>query len=293
MEEITKTDLPLKLHGRGKVRDIYDLGDKILLIATDRISAFDSILPNGIPHKGEVLNKISAFWFENTKDIITNHMITTDVNKYPEELKKHKDILEGRSMLVKKTQPLPIECVARGYLAGSGWTEYQQKQSVCGIQLPKGLVESDKLPETIFTPATKAESGHDINISFEETTEIVGEETAEKLRNTTIQLYEKADKHAESRGIIICDTKFEFGILNDEVILIDEALTPDSSRFWPKKTYRPGGPQKSYDKQYVRDYLLEIKWNKEPPAPQLPEKVIQETSKKYIEAYEQLTGKKL
>ncbi len=293
MDVITRTDLPLKLHGRGKVRDIYDLGDKLLLIATDRISAFDSILPNGIPHKGEVLNKISAYWFQNTKAIIPNHMITTDVDKYPAELQKHRTVLEGRSMLVKKTRPLPVECVARGYLAGSGWSEYKKTSSVCGIKLPKGLVESGRLPEPIFTPSTKAESGHDINISFEETARIVGLETAEKLRETTLKIYGLAAKKAETKGIIICDTKFEFGLLDGKLILIDEALTPDSSRFWPKDSYNPGGPQKSYDKQYVRDYLIRIKWDKEPPAPKLPEDVVSETSKKYVEAYERITGKKI
>ncbi len=293
MNVVLETNLPFKLHGRGKVRDIYDLGDNLLMVVTDRISAFDSILPNGIPKKGEVLNKISAYWFTQMEDIIPNHMITIDVSEYPKELRDHADVLEGRSMLVKKTAPLPIECVARGYLAGSGWKEYNEDGKVCGIRLPKGLVESSKLPQPIFTPATKAESGHDINISFEKTCKIIGEDVATKLRDTTLAIYSKARDYAEEKEIIICDTKFEFGILGGEVILIDECLTPDSSRFWPAKSYKPGGPQKSYDKQYVRDYLLEIKWDKEPPAPQLTEEVITNTTKKYVEAYEIITGKKL
>jgi phosphoribosylaminoimidazole-succinocarboxamide synthase len=293
MEAVTAVDLPFRLHGRGKVRDIYDLGDKLLLIATDRISAFDSVLPNGIPYKGEVLNRISEFWFEYMKDVIPNHMISTDVLDYPSELAEYRELLEGRSMIVKKASSLPVECIARGYLAGSGWSEYMESQSVCGIKLPPGLQESSRLPETIYTPSTKAESGHDINISFEETVDIVGSEIAGLLREKTIALYEKARDYADSKGIIICDTKFEFGLMDGELILIDEALTPDSSRFWPKATYEPGGPQQSYDKQYVRDYLLGINWDKSPPAPELPADVVSETSKKYLEAYELLTGKKI
>ena len=293
MTVILETDLPFKLHGRGKVRDIYDLGDKLLIVVTDRISAFDCILPNGIPRKGDVLNQISAFWFENTADIVKNHVISTDVDEYPSELQDHRDVLAGRSMLVQKTEPLPIECVARGYLAGSGWKEYKESGSVCGIKLPEGLVESDKLPEAIFTPATKAESGHDINISFDEAAKIVGPDIAEKVKKLTLGLYEFAASLANEKGIIICDTKFEFGKLDGEIILIDEALTPDSSRFWPKDDYEPGRSQKSYDKQYVRDYLESLDWDKTPPAPKLPEDVVSGTSRKYIDAFERISGRKM
>lgn len=293
MAVVLETNIPYPVFGRGKVRDVYDLGDKLLIVVTDRISAFDSILPNGIPKKGEVLNKISKYWFNQTKDIIPNHMITTDVKEYPKDLRRYSDLLVERSMLVKKTKPLPIECVARGYLAGSGWKEYLENGRVCGIELPKGLKESDKLPKTIYTPATKAESGHDINISYEESVEIVGEEIAKKVRDATIKLYEFAAEKTNENGIIICDTKFEFGILDGELILIDEALTPDSSRFWPKDSYVPGGAQKSYDKQYVRDYLIGINWDREPPAPELTNEVIENTSKKYIQAYELITGETL
>jgi phosphoribosylaminoimidazole-succinocarboxamide synthase len=290
---VLETKLPAKLLGRGKVRDVYDLGENLLIVATDRISAFDSILPNGIPRKGEVLNKLSAYWFQKTKDIVENHMISIELEDFPKELQKHGETLEGRSMLVKKTKPLPIECVVRGYLSGSGWKEYKKNGEICGIKLPKDLVESDRLPAPIFTPTTKAESGHDLNITFYDVINTIGPEKAEKLRDNAIRIYETASKSVEEKGIIIADTKFEFGEIDGEIILIDEALTPDSSRFWPLDKYQPGGPQPSYDKQYVRDYLEAIKWNKEPPAPMLPPEVVAETSKKYVEAYEKITGKRL
>jgi phosphoribosylaminoimidazole-succinocarboxamide synthase len=293
MATVLETDLPLPLHGRGKVRDIYDLGDRLLMVASDRISAFDSVLPNGIPRKGEVLNRLSAYWFNETRDIVGNHMVSINVDDFPKELKGRRDVLTGRSMLVEKTDPLPVECVARGYLAGSGWRDYRANGSVCGIKLPKGLVESDRLPEPIFTPATKAESGHDINITYDEVAGIVGEEVAAKIKDITLRIYGKAVDEVESKGIIISDTKFEFGLKDGEVVLIDEVLTPDSSRFWPKDSYKPGGPQLSYDKQYVRDYLESIKWGKEPPAPRLPEDVVAETSRKYLEAYRLITGQDL
>jgi len=293
MPVILETSLPARLIGRGKVRDVYDLGDRLLIVATDRISAFDSVLPNGIPRKGEVLNKLSAWWFAHTGDIVANHMVSLDVGEYPAVLRGHAGVLEGRSMLVAKAKPLPVECVVRGYLSGSGWKEYNKTGSICGIKLPKGLVESDRLPEPVFTPTTKAERGHDLNVTYGEVEGIVGAETAAKIRDYTLRIYAKAAKAAESRGIIIADTKFEFGMKGGRVILIDEALTPDSSRFWPMDSYRPGGPQKSFDKQYVRDYLEEIRWNKEPPAPMLPENVVLETSRKYVEAYEKITGRKL
>ncbi len=293
MDVVLETELPLKLHGRGKVRDIYDLDDRLLMVASDRISAFDSVLPNGIPRKGEVLNKISAYWFQETEDIIPNHMITIDVDEMPEEVQKHRDVVEGRSMLVDKTEPLPIECVARGYLAGSAWKEYQETGAICGIELPEGLVESDKLTETIFTPATKAESGHDINITYERVEEIVGKGLAAQMRDATLRIFDEASKKVEEKGIIVSDTKFEFGLRDGELVLIDEVLTPDSSRFWPKESYEPGGPQKSYDKQYVRDYLESIKWSKEPPAPELPDEVVAGTTDKYVEAYRLITGGEL
>jgi len=282
----------MKLLSRGKVRDIYDLGDKLLIVSTDRISAFDCVLPNGIPNKGRVLTKLSEFWFTKLKHIVGNHMISTDVSDYPAEARRHRKTIEGRSMLVKKAKVIPIECVARGYLAGSGWKEYQKDSSVCSIKLPEGLLESSRLPKTIFTPATKASTGHDINVNRDVAAAMVGRETVEKLNKVTVRLYEEACRHAEERGIIIADTKFEFGMLNEEIILIDEALTPDSSRFWPKKEYKPGGPQKSFDKQYVRDYLENLNWDKQPPAPRLPQDVVKETSRKYIEAYRLLTDEK-
>jgi len=295
MDEIVlETNFPnLKLASRGKVRDIYDLGEKLLVVSTDRLSAFDCVLPTGIEHKGRVLNSLSAFWFRKLAKIVDNHLITTDVDEYPKEARQHKKILEGRSMLVKKAKVVPIECVARGYLAGSGWKEYKADGTICGIRPPAGLHESDRLPETIFTPSTKAKTGHDMNISIEQAAIIAGRKTAEALEKNTKKLYEAACKHAEPKGIIIADTKFEFGIRDGKLLLIDEALTPDSSRFWPKDSYAPGGPQKSFDKQYVRDYLEEIGWDKKPPAPPLPADVAAETSRKYLEAYERLTGEKL
>jgi len=284
------SEYPLK--ARGKVRDIYDLGDSLLFIASDRISAFDYVLPNPIPDKGKVLTQISLFWFHLVRDIVDNHLITADFNKFPDKLKKYSD-LAGRSMIVKKAEMFPVECVARGYLSGSGWKEYQQTQAVCGIKLPAGLRDSDVLPEPIFTPATKETTGHDINISIEEAGKIIGKETAERLRDLTLSIYKAASKHGEKHGIIIADTKFEFGMYEGKIILCDEVLTPDSSRFWPHDTYTPGQAQKSLDKQYVRDYLEKIKWNKQPPAPQLPDEVVQETSRKYRDIYKRITGHEL
>ncbi|MGB9627230.1 MAG: phosphoribosylaminoimidazolesuccinocarboxamide synthase [Thermodesulfobacteriota bacterium] len=284
----------LKLKGRGKVRDIYDLGDQLLIVATDRISAFDVVMPNPIPDKGRILTQLSKFWFELTKEIVPNHVISTEVEEYPEICQPYQEILRDRSMLVVKTEVIPVECVVRGYLSGSGWEEYQRTGEVCGISLPKGLVESSKLEKPIFTPATKAEVGlHDENITFERVEEMVGKELAKKLKTLSIAIYEKARDFAETRGILIADTKMEFGIKGGNLLLIDELLTPDSSRFWPKDEYRPGGSQKSFDKQFLRDYLLSLRWNKTPPAPELPEEVIQRTREKYLEAYERLVGRPL
>ena len=284
----------LTLKGRGKVRDIYDLGDRLLIVATDRMSAFDVVMPNPIPDKGKVLTQLSRFWFDLTKEIISNHVISTEVKDFPPECRIYQEDLNGRSMLVLKTDPLPVECVVRGYLSGSGWEEYKKTGEVCGISLPKGLVESSKLEEPIFTPSTKAEQGlHDENISFEKMEKIVGKDLAQRLRAVTVAVYQKARDFAEQRGILIADTKMEFGIKDGKLILIDELLTPDSSRFWPKDGYRPGGSQKSFDKQYLRDYLLSIKWNKTPPAPQLPDEIVKKTREKYLEAYERLVGKPL
>jgi len=281
-------------HRQGKVRDIYELDDQLLLIATDRISAFDYVLGSGIPDKGKVLTQLSAFWFDQTRDIVPNHLMTTDVARYPAELRDAADVLDGRSMLVRKTNPVPIECVARGYLSGSGWKDYRETGAVCGIPLPAGLRESDRLPEPIFTPATKATSGHDVNISQAEAGRIVGERLVATLRDLTLQLYAFGAAHAESRGIILADTKFEFGLTDGErVMLIDEVMTPDSSRYWPKDGYAPGGPQPSFDKQYVRDYLEQIKWNKQPPVPSLPDDVVRRTRDKYLEAFRRLTGKEV
>jgi len=288
-------DLPgIKLFKKGKVRNVFDLGDSLLLVASDRISAFDSVMPNGIPDKGKILTQISAFWFDFTKSIIDNHLISTDVNAFPKEITIHEDIkkvLAKRSMLTKKTDSIDIECVARGYISGSAWKEYQQSGSVCGIKLPAGLKESDKLPEPIFTPATKAATGHDENISEAKMMDIIGKEDGTFLKEKTLAIYNAARDFADSKGIIIADTKFEFGKLDNKIILIDEILTPDSSRFWPKDTYKPGGAQPSYDKQFVRDYLISIKWDKEPPAPRLSEEVCVKTREKYLEAYKKLTGK--
>ncbi len=291
---ITSTNFPdLKLFKRGKVRDIYDLGDNLLIVSTDRISCFDVVLPNGIPHKAEVLTKLSAFWFEFTKDIVPNHFITDNVNLFTENLQKYKQILEGRSMLVKKAQALPVECIVRGYLSGSGWKEYQKSGSVCGIKLPKELKEAEKLPEVIFTPSTKEKAGHDINVTQEYIEKKIGKDTATKLKNTSIALYKKASSYAQTKGIIIADTKFEFGKIENEIILIDEIFTPDSSRFWPKDQYKPGKSQPSFDKQFVRDYLETLGWDKTPPAPQLPKDIIQKTSRKYLQALDMLVKKEL
>ncbi len=286
-----ETDLDgLKLYRRGKVRDVYEYGEHLLLIATDRISAFDVVLPTPIPMKGPVLTQMSRFWFGLIADIVPNHVISADVEEYPQDLKPHRDVLKLRSMLVRKAEMFSVECVARGYLAGSGWKEYRETGSVCGIRLPAGLRECDKLPAPIFTPATKAEFGHDINISFREAGRIVGDDYAARLRDLTLEIYGRAAEYALPRGIVIADAKFEFGIRDGRIILCDEVLTPDSSRFWPRASYRPGRPQPSFDKQFVRDYLESIHFNKQPPGPELPESVVKGTSEKYLEAYRLLTG---
>ena len=291
-EVLLQTDFPnLQLFASGKVRDLYKVGaDRLLFVATDRISAFDYVLATGIPQKGRVLTQLSLFWFDFLKDIVPNHLATADVDQYPEELRAYAGHLRGRSMLVVRADMVPIECVARGYLSGSGWKEYKSTGTVCGIPLPAGLRESDKLPEPIFTPATKAASGHDENISFDRMVQLAGRELSEQLRDLTLKIYRTAADYAERRGIIIADTKFEFGRTARGLVLADEVLTPDSSRFWPKDKYRPGGAQESFDKQYVRDYLESIHWNKQPPAPGLPPEVAAKTSEKYVEAYTQLTG---
>ena len=291
---ILETNLPgIKLLSRGKVRDIYEVGDELLIVATDRISAFDYILPTGIPRKGEVLTQLSLFWFDFLKDVVPTHIITADVETYPEPLPQFRDQLAHRSMLVTRCEMLPVECVARGYLAGSGWKDYQKTGAVCGVKLPPGLQESSRLPEPIFTPATKATSGHDINISFDEAAEMIGRDVAEKVRDLTLDIYSRAAEYARERGIIIADTKFEFGFVDGELVLADEVLTPDSSRFWPADEYEPGRPQRSFDKQYVRDYLESIHWDKKPPAPALPPDVARNTSEKYLEAYRRLSGREL
>jgi phosphoribosylaminoimidazole-succinocarboxamide synthase len=273
------------------VRDIYDLGETLLIVATDRISAFDVVLPNAVPEKGRVLTQISRYWFSKTVDIVRNHLISTDVKDYPAECRKHAAVLEGRSMLVKKSQPLPVECIVRGYLTGSGLKEYRSSGSVCGIKLPPGLTEASRLPEPIFTPSTKAEIGeHDVNVDFKDIVDRVGSNTADKIRKYTLAIYQRACELAEPKGIIIADTKLEFGIYGGDVILIDEVLTPDSSRFWPKKDYREGAVQKSFDKQFVRDYLLSLTWNQKPPAPVLPDEVVRKTSEKYLEVLRMLTS---
>jgi phosphoribosylaminoimidazole-succinocarboxamide synthase len=276
---------------RGKVRDIYELDDMLLIVATDRISAFDVVMPNPIPDKGRILTQISKFWFEKTESIIANHIISTEVPEYPEALKPYAHILEGRSMLVRKAKPVPIECIVRGYISGSGWKSYKESGTICGIKLPSGLVESEKLPDPIFTPSTKEELGaHDINIDFEDAIVIIGKDIADKVRKVSIALYMRGLEVADPRGIIVADTKFEFGLCNGELMLIDEILTPDSSRFWPKDTYNPGGAQNSFDKQYLRDYLLSLNWDQKPPAPELPQEVIDNTRKKYMEALNRLTA---
>ena len=290
---VTKTNFRgIKLFKRGKVRDIYDLNDSLLIIATDRISAFDVVMDDPIPDKGRILTQMSIFWFELLRSIVDNHLIATHPDEYPESLIPYKEDLMERSMLVKKAVPLRIECIVRGYLAGSGWKEYKEKGSICGIPIPSGLKEAERLTEPIFTPSTKAEDGmHDENISFEEAKRIVGRDVAETVRDLSIKIYEFGRRFAEDRGIIIADTKFEFGIYDGEIILIDEALTPDSSRFWPLEEYKPGRPQKSFDKQFLRDYLESIEWSKTPPPPKLPTEIIEKTRQRYIEAYKRLTGK--
>jgi phosphoribosylaminoimidazole-succinocarboxamide synthase len=292
---LLQTDFPdLELHANGKVRDVYQLGsDRLLFVATDRISAFDYVLATGIPHKGRVLTQISLFWFDFLRDVVPNHLITADVERYPAAVRKYDDQLRGRSMMVVRGDMVPIECVVRGYISGSAWKEYQASGKVCGISLPAGLKESDRLPEPIFTPATKAASGHDENISFEQMVRIVGPELSHQLRDISLEIYNKAAEYARSKGIIIADTKFEFGHTPAGLTLADEVLTPDSSRFWPADKYQAGQAQESYDKQYVRDYLEQIRWNKQPPAPALPQEVARQTSEKYLEAYRQLTEHEL
>ena len=294
----------LTLQRRGKVRDVYDLGSHLLIVATDRISAFDYILGSGIPDKGKVLTQLSAFWFDHVGDLVPHHVVAVDVDQFPAVCRPHRDVLRGRSMLVRKTDPLPVECVARGYISGSGWKDYKATGAVCGITLPAGLRESDRLPEALFTPATKAESGHDENISEAQAGEIVGRDLIKRLRELTLAIYARGVDHAATCGIVIADTKFEFGLLrpsgasasqgqSDQLILIDEVLTPDSSRFWPQDQYEPGKGQASFDKQFVRDYLEEIGWNKQPPVPSLPSEVVTRTRDKYLEAYRRLTGREL
>jgi phosphoribosylaminoimidazole-succinocarboxamide synthase len=285
----------LTLSRRGKVRDVYDLGSHLLIVATDRISAFDYILGSGIPDKGKVLTQLSAFWFDHVGDLVPHHVVAVEVDQFPAVCRPHRDVLRGRSMLVRKTDPLPVECVARGYISGSGWKDYKATGAVCGITLPAGLRESDRLPEALFTPATKAESGHDENISEAQAGEIVGGDLIKRLRELTLAIYARGVDHAATCGIVIADTKFEFGLLpgSGELILIDEVLTPDSSRFWPQDQYAPGQGQASFDKQFVRDYLEEIGWNKQPPVPSLPPEVVNRTRDKYLEAYRRLTGREL
>jgi phosphoribosylaminoimidazole-succinocarboxamide synthase len=289
---VSETDFAdLKLLKRGKVRDVYDLGEHLLMIATDRISAFDVIMPNPVPDKGIILTRISLFWFDIMQPLIENHVVASDVKDYPEICQPYADALQGRSMLVKKAQPLPVECIVRGYISGSGWKEYTDSGRICGIPLPERLKESQQLPEPIFTPSTKAEQGeHDINIDFKETVNLIGKAKAEKIRDLSVAIYKKGADLADQKGIIIADTKFEFGSVGDDIILIDEILTPDSSRFWPKESYSPGGPQKSYDKQYLRDYLNTLDWDKKAPGPALPDDVIAKTRQKYLDALIQLSG---
>ena len=294
MMPISKTDLPgVKLHGRGKVRDIYDLDEHFLIVATDRLSAFDVVLPTPIPNKGEVLTQMSAFWFDHFKNVVPNHVVSTEVNDYPKNLHQFRDQIEGRSMLVKKAKVFPVECVARGFLTGSGLKDYQKTGQVCGIPLPQGLKDSDRLPQAIFTPSTKAEKGHDENISEEQAGKIIGQENIHRLKELTLMLYTRGVEYALTRGIIICDTKFEFGTIDGTISIVDEMLTPDSSRFWPADKYSPGKPQPSFDKQFVRDYLEKIGWNKQPPAPELPGDIVSATSAKYVEALRVLTGREL
>ncbi len=294
MTPIFETSLPgLELCGRGKVRDIYSAGDGLVIVATDRLSAFDYVLPAPIPDKGRVLTALTIFWLGLLRDIVPNHFVSAEVSDYPSAFHAYRDQLEGRSMLVRRAKMIDVECVARGYVSGSGWKDYQRDGRICGIPLPAGLRESDRLPEPIFTPASKAQTGHDENISFEAVSSRIGESLAGQLRSLTLAIYARAAAYAETRGIVIADTKFEFGFVDDQLVLADEVLTPDSSRFWPRDAYRPGGPQPSFDKQFVRDYLESIRWNKQPPAPLLPADVIERTSEKYREAYRLLTGKTL
>jgi phosphoribosylaminoimidazole-succinocarboxamide synthase len=291
---IMQTNMPgVKLHGRGKVRDIYDLGDHFLIVATDRLSAFDVVLPTPIPDKGKVLTQMSAFWFDHFKPFVPNHVVSTDVRDYPANLRQFSDQLEGRSMLVRKAKVFPVECVVRGFLTGSGLKDYNKTGKVCGIALPVGLRDSDRLPQPIFTPATKAETGHDENISEDEAGRIVGADAIKRLKELTLSIYSRAVDFASARGIIICDTKFEFGVIDGQITIVDEMLTPDSSRFWPASEYSPGKPQPSFDKQFVRDYLERLGWNKQPPAPELPAEIVEATSAKYREALRILTGRDL
>jgi phosphoribosylaminoimidazole-succinocarboxamide synthase len=294
LEPIFETSLPgIERQARGKVRDVYAAGDFLVIVATDRLSAFDYVLPTPIPDKGRVLTQLTIFWLDLLRDIVPNHFVSAKVDDYPPQFHAFRDQLEGRSMLVRRAKMFEVECVARGYVSGSGWKDYRRDGRICGIPLPAGLLESSRLPEPIFTPATKAQSGHDENISFDTVAKQIGEALADRLRALTLQIYGRAARYAESRGILIADTKFEFGFVGDELVLADEVLTPDSSRFWPLASYQPGGAQASFDKQYVRDYLESIQWNKQPPAPALPADVIQRTSDKYREAYRLLTGKPL
>ncbi len=293
MSTITEVDLPYKPFKKGKVRDIYDVGENLLLIVTDRISAFDWVLPEAIPQKGICLTQISAFWFDYFKDMIPNHLISADVNTFPDQFQAYADQLYGRSMLVKKAEVLPIECIVRGYISGSAWKSYQKDNTVCGINLPSGMQESEQFDEPLFTPSTKAETGHDENISYEEMKKIIGDEDAEKLKDLSLKIYKTAAAYARNKGIIIADTKFEFGKIGDQIILVDELLTPDSSRFWPADEYEPGKGQPSFDKQYVRDYLSTTDWDKNSSPPHLPEEVVTGTQKRYLEAYEMITEKKL
>lgn len=291
MKVLTETNIPGKPLKKGKVRDMYDLGDSMLMVATDRISAFDVVFPNGIPYKGQCLTQISLFWFDMMKDIIENHVKTADLNEYPEELRKEE--LKDRSIIIKKAEPLPVECIVRGYLAGSGWRSYQKTGQVCGIKLPEELRESEKFEEPLFTPSTKAENGHDENISFEKMSELIGEDLANQVKEKSLAIYKKGNEYANTKNMILADTKFEFGMLDGKLILIDEILTPDSSRFWPMNEWNPGKTPNSLDKEYLRQYLLKSDWNREPPAPELPEEVVEETSRRYREIYKKLTGSEL
>ncbi|MEO0075411.1 MAG: phosphoribosylaminoimidazolesuccinocarboxamide synthase [candidate division WOR-3 bacterium] len=294
MNIVTETNLKnVKLYKKGKVRDVYDLEEKLLIVATDRISTFDVVLQDGIPNKGKILTGLSRFWFEFTKESVPNHLITTNIYEFPPELQEYKEILKDRSMLVKKTKPLPIECIVRGYLSGTGWQEYQKSGTVCGIPLPAGLKQSAKLSEPIFTPSTKADAGHDENISFAKVVDLIGSDLANRIKDVCLEIFVKASKYAESKGIIIADTKMEFGLLDNELVLIDELLTPDSSRFWDINEYKVGISPPSFDKQFVRDYLISINWDKKPPIPKLPQDVIIKTQEKYQLAFEKITGKKL